>query len=46
VEIENGAILTAPSGDFNKVFQVTQKNGGVVEYSTSGRVSDERIARQ
>lgn len=46
VEIENGAILTAPSDEFNKVFQVSKKSGDVVEYTTRGRVSDERIARK
>ena len=45
IEMENGAILTAPSGKFNQVFQMTKKDGDVVEYSTKGRVSDERIAR-
>lgn len=46
VEIENGAILTAPSGEFDDVFKVTHGTGDIVEYSTRGRVSDERIARQ
>jgi hypothetical protein len=46
VEIENGAILTAPSGEFDDVFKVTTKPNNVVEYSTTGKVADERIARQ
>lgn len=46
VEIENGAILTAPSGEFEKVFQIKKKAGDIVEYSTSGRISDERIAKK
>jgi len=46
VEIENGAILTAPSGQFSEVFQITEKDDGVVEYSTSGKVADERLMKK
>lgn len=46
VEIENGAILTAPSGDFDNVFRMTQKPGDIVEFTTRGRVADERMARK
>jgi len=46
VEIENGAILTAPSADFAEVFQVEEKEDGVVEYSTVGKVADERLMKK
>ena len=46
VEIENGAILTAPSGDFDKVFKVTPHVNNTVEYSTTGRVADQRIEKK
>ena len=43
VEMETGAILTAPSDQFDKVFDVTSKPHGVVEYTTRGRVTDQRM---
>lgn len=46
VEIENGAILTAPSANFTDVFHVEEKPNGIVEYSTSGKVHDERLMKK
>jgi hypothetical protein len=43
-ELENGALLTAKSEDFEKVFEKTDKGGGVFEYSTQGRISNQRVA--
>jgi len=45
VEMDNGAILTAPSGEFEKVFKEKKISDEEIEYSTSGRVRDQRIAR-
>lgn len=46
VEIENGAILTAPSGEFEHIFDKKQESGGKVRYSTVGRIADERITKR
>lgn len=46
VELENGAILTAPSGKFEQVFEVRQKDGGKVEYATEGKVADQRVEKR
>lgn len=46
VELENGAILTAPSGKFEQVFEVRQKDGGKVEYATEGKVADQRMEKR
>lgn len=46
IEMENGAILTAPTGEFENVFDVTPQKGGEVTYSTTGKVADERMARK
>jgi hypothetical protein len=46
VEVENGAMLTAPSGEFDDVFQITKKKGDIVEFKTEGRVADERLVRR
>ena len=46
VEIDNGAILTAPTGDFNKVFEVKEGPHQVVEYATRGRITDQRMAKK
>lgn len=46
VEMENGAILTAPSGEFDKVFEKRSKGNGLVEYATQGRVADQRIQKR
>ena len=43
VEMESGAVLTAPSDQFDKVFDVTSKSNGDVEYTTRGRVADQRM---
>lgn len=43
IEMETGAILTAPSDQFDKVFDVTTKANGLVEYTTRGRVADQRM---
>jgi hypothetical protein len=44
VEMNTGAILTAPSDSFEKVFR-RETIGQDVEYTTRGRVSDQRLAR-
>lgn len=46
VEIDNGAILTAPSGEFDKVFEVSTSDGGKVQYRTSGRIKDQRLSKR
>lgn len=46
LEIDNGAILTAPSDNFEEVFSQSQINDEKVEYTTIGRVKDHRIARK
>ncbi|MDG2535382.1 hypothetical protein P6144_17105 [Sphingomonas sp. HITSZ_GF] len=46
IEMSNGAILTAPNEDFEKVFETKEASDGVVEYTTRGRVSDQRLARK
>lgn len=46
VEIDNGAILTAPSDEFDKVFSVREKANHEVEYVTVGKVRDQRLARK
>lgn len=43
VEMESGAILTAPSDQFSKVFTEKLKPGNIVEYTTSGRIADQRM---
>lgn len=45
VEMNTGAILTAPNDEFEKIFEET-KAGDVVEYTTRGKVSDQRLARK
>lgn len=45
VEMSTGAILTAPSENFEKVFQ-SQTIGSDVEFRTRGRISDQRLARK
>lgn len=48
VELNNGAILMAPSSDFEAVFRVTAltKEGDEVRYSTQGRVVDQRLRKR
>lgn len=44
VEMDTGAILTAPSEDFETIFKKTTiKNE--VQYTTKGKISDQRLAR-
>lgn len=43
VELKNGAMLTAPSGDFQRVFDVEEMDNGKVRYSTTDRIADERV---
>lgn len=45
VELENGATLTAPSGQFDDVFEQEDVDGidGVVRFSTESRVIDEKL---
>lgn len=43
VELQNGAILKAPSSDFNDVFDVESAPNGNVKYTTSGKISDQRM---
>lgn len=45
VEMNTGAILTAPNDDFEKVFEET-KSGDIVEYKTRGKISDQRLAKK
>jgi hypothetical protein len=45
VEMNTGAILTAPNDEFEKIFETT-KTGDVVEYKTRGRVNDQRLAKK
>ena len=44
VEMKSGAMLTAPSDEFEKVFQVEEAGDGKVRYSTTGKIADERVA--
>ena len=44
VEMKNGAMLTAPSDNFDAVFETKELEGGKVRYSTIGKVADERVA--
>lgn len=43
VELQNGAILKAPSQDFSEVFEVEDGPDGTVKFSTSGKVADQRM---
>lgn len=45
VEMNTGAILTAPNDDFEEIFE-SKKTGDVVEYKTRGKVSDQRLAKK
>jgi hypothetical protein len=47
VELDNGGILTADSGEFDNVFQreVVDDRTLEVRYSTKGRVVNERLRR-
>ena len=46
VEMTNGAILTAPNEEFEDVFKSKKISDGVVQYTTEGRISDQRLARK
>lgn len=46
VEMKSGAILTAPAGEFESVFDMTLEKGGAVRYSTVGQIADQRIAKR
>ena len=43
VELKNGAVLKAPSAEFDKVFDVEDIGDGAVRYSTSGQVTDQKM---
>lgn len=43
VEMESGAILTAPTDQFDKVFEVKELKSGLVEYTAKGKVADQRM---
>jgi hypothetical protein len=45
VELDTGAILTAPSDSFEEVFE-SQIVGDDIEFRARGRVSDQRLARR
>lgn len=45
VEMNTGAILTAPNDDFEKIFEIT-KSGDYVEYKTRGKINDQRLAKK
>jgi hypothetical protein len=45
VEMNTGAILTAPNDDFEKIFQQTN-SGDDVEYTTRGKINDQRLAKK
>jgi hypothetical protein len=46
VEMNTGAILTAPNDDFENVFSTRKTKDGDVEYTAKGRVSDQRLTRR
>ncbi|WRH77183.1 MAG: hypothetical protein RSE16_06900 [Sphingobium sp.] len=45
VEMNTGAILTAPNDQFENIFQQTSTDG-MVEYKTRGKISDQRLAKK
>jgi hypothetical protein len=46
IEINNGAILTAPNEDFENVFSKEEVSRGVVKFITQGQVRDQRLAKR
>ncbi|WP_242124460.1 hypothetical protein [Sphingobium sp. Sx8-8] len=46
VELNTGAILTAPNDEFEEVFTAVSSADGQVEYTTRGRVNDQRLAKK
>lgn len=45
VEMNTGALLTAPNDDFEEIFE-SHEIGGQIEYTTRGTVRDQRIAKK
>lgn len=45
IEMNTGAILTAPNDDFEAIFE-SNTTGDVVEYKTRGKISDQRLAKK
>lgn len=45
VEMDTGAILTAPNHEFEEIFEATV-SGDIVEYRTRGTVNDQRLAKK
>ncbi len=45
VEMNTGAILTAPNDQFEEIFE-TKKSGDVIEYKTRGKINDQRLAKK
>jgi hypothetical protein len=46
VEMNTGALLTAPSDQFSQLFDQRPKSDGTVEFVTTGNVVDQRMQRQ
>ncbi|WP_126665464.1 hypothetical protein [Croceibacterium ferulae] len=46
VQMETGAILTAPSDEFEDLFDKEDRKDGSVRYSTAGFVKDQRMTRK
>jgi hypothetical protein len=46
VEMNTGAILTAPNDEFENVFSIKPTKDGDVEYTAKGRISDQRLAKR
>lgn len=44
VVMESGAMLTAPSSQFDEVFEKEDQGNGQVKYSTRGKIADQRVA--
>ncbi len=47
IQLSNGAVLSAPPGKFNDVFQKTEKKDkvGMVSFTTTGRIVDEALKK-
>jgi hypothetical protein len=47
VELDNGGVMSAPSSNFEKVFhrRIVNKGKGDVEFSTRGKIIDERLKK-
>jgi hypothetical protein len=46
VELDNGALLTGDSADFEDIFHKRDLDDGQVEFSTEGRVVNEKLKAQ